>query len=170
MTAPAILFSLAILLAVGADLRFRRIPNWLNVTILASGLAFRLAMGGLGGLGSGLAAAALGLAILFVPFQARWIGAADVKLLAATGAWLGPIGVLWTALFGLAGGTVLAGAMTLTGGATLRREVVTNLRAAILGRCLPTAPRRAMRELVPMAVPLGIAAIGVAVYMGGFHA
>jgi prepilin peptidase CpaA len=36
------------------------------------------------------------------------MGAGDVKLLAAIGSWLGPVGALWTALYGAMAGGVLA--------------------------------------------------------------
>jgi prepilin peptidase CpaA len=43
---------------------------------------------------------------VFLPFfLLKWIGGGDVKLMAAIGAWLGPVSALWVAAFGaLAGG------------------------------------------------------------------
>ena len=51
---------------------------------------------------------ATGLA-LFVPLYALGgMGAGDVKLLGAIGAWLGPMGAVWTGLYGAIAGGVLA--------------------------------------------------------------
>ena len=41
------------------------------------------------------------------------MGAGDVKLLAAIGAWLGPWGAVWTALYGAVAGGVMAVAVAL---------------------------------------------------------
>ena len=40
----------------------------------------------------------LGAALFFLIFALRGMGAGDVKLLAAVGAWLGPAQVIWVAL------------------------------------------------------------------------
>lgn len=165
-----LLFTAAMGVAAACDLRSRRIPNRVNVTILIVGLAARAALGGIAGAAWGAAGAALGLALLLVPFQARWIGAGDVKLVAAIGAWLGPMGILWTTLFGLAAGGLVALAIAVTGGRTLRAEVATNLKAALFALQAPAAPVRERRYLVPMAVPLGAAAVAVVLYLGGIHA
>jgi len=48
-------------------------------------------------------------AALFMPlFALGGMGAGDVKLLACFGAWLGPIGALWVALYAAVAGGVLA--------------------------------------------------------------
>ena len=87
-------FAFGLVAAAVWDLSRRRVPNLLNLAILAAGLGARAAAGGLPALTDGALGAALGLAVLLPPFAARWIGAGDVKLVAAIGAWLGPSGVL----------------------------------------------------------------------------
>jgi prepilin peptidase CpaA len=60
---------------------------------------------------------AVGL-LLFLPlFLLRGMGAGDVKLLAAFGAWLGPAGAFWTAIYGGVAGGVLAAPLLLARGA-----------------------------------------------------
>lgn len=162
-------FALGLTAAAASDLLRRRVPNALNVAILVAGLGARAALGGLSGVGAGLAGAALGLVLLIVPFQARWIGGGDVKLLAAIGAWLGPMGVVWTALFGLAGGGLVAAAIALSGGRQLVAEVAGNVKASLYTLEAPHAPRRQRRYLVPLALPLAIAALGVLWATGGLH-
>lgn len=80
-----------IVLAAGAyDLRFRRIPNWLNL----SGIILGLGMNTLLLAPHGLATALLGMIcslMVYVPlYLVRGMGAGDVKLMAAVGAICGP--------------------------------------------------------------------------------
>lgn len=76
------------------DTRSRRIPNWLTFTLLGAGLL----RGMLGLSGATPDAAVLGMltgfALLLVMYVLGAVGAGDVKLMAAAGAWLGPGGVL----------------------------------------------------------------------------
>ena len=91
-----------------SDLRTRRIPNTLTFGASAVAFAFFLATNGVAGLGLSLAGWGVGLA-LFVPFfLLGGMGAGDVKLLAAFGAWLGPWRIMWAAAFGGIAGGVLA--------------------------------------------------------------
>jgi prepilin peptidase CpaA len=63
--------------------------------------------------------------ILFLPlFALKGMGAGDVKLLAAIGAWLGPLGALWTGLYGAVVGGVMA-LVFILGGHSLRRTART---------------------------------------------
>lgn len=118
--------------AVGQDLRSRRIGNGLNAAIAAAGLAMWAAGGGWRGLllsGAGLAACT---AIGLLPFGRGWLGAGDIKLLAAVGAWVGlplvPLLVLSTAV---AGGVVSVGTLAFAGQAAAHRgEILSRPRAA----------------------------------------
>jgi prepilin peptidase CpaA len=83
---PAILL-IGTLAAIG-DLRGRRIPNAVTLPAMAAGLAAHLALGGPPALGSALAGLGLALALLIPGWLLKWMGAGDVKLMAAFGAWL----------------------------------------------------------------------------------
>jgi len=87
-----------------ADLRNRRIPNWLNLSGVVLGIGLNLFF--LQGPGFKLAAGGLGLALLiYLPlYMIRAMGAGDVKFMAAIGTFVGPenwLGVfLVTAILG----------------------------------------------------------------------
>jgi prepilin peptidase CpaA len=83
-----------LLLAAVIDLRQRRIPNWLTLGLILSGLACATAAGGAVELGHALAGLLAGAAVAFVLFALGALGGGDVKLLAGVGAWLGAPAVL----------------------------------------------------------------------------
>jgi prepilin peptidase CpaA len=90
------------------DVRTRRIPNAVTFGGAAAAFVYHGALGGLAGLGLSAAGWALGIALFLPMFLLRGMGAGDVKLLGAVGAWLGPVGVLWSALFSVFAGGLLA--------------------------------------------------------------
>lgn len=103
-------------LAVGAvacltDLRGRRIPNAVTFGGAALAILAALLTRGPSGLLESVAGWLVGCAVFFPFFALGGLGAGDVKLLAAIGAWLGPAGAFWTAIYGgLAGGPLAIGA------------------------------------------------------------
>ncbi len=90
------------------DLRSRRIPNWLVLPFLPAGVAACAWLHGWRGVGQSLAGAGLGILLFGLFFWMGGMGAGDVKLCAAVGAWIGP-GQLMMALVltGLAGGVMV---------------------------------------------------------------
>jgi prepilin peptidase CpaA len=109
----------ALVTALGAvvwDLASRRIPNVLTFGAAVLALLVRSYMAGWSGAASAGGGWLVGV-VLFVPFFALGgMGAGDVKLLAALGAWLGPAPVIWVALFtGIAGGVMALGVALYTG-------------------------------------------------------
>jgi prepilin peptidase CpaA len=86
------------------DVRSRRIPNWLTFGAAAAALVFHTAAPAGGGFVFAVAGWFLGALIMFVPFALRGLGGGDVKLVAALGAWLGPMSAIWLGLYaGVAG-------------------------------------------------------------------
>jgi prepilin peptidase CpaA len=95
------------------DWRSRKIPNVLTLgAALAAFVVFGVMLGFKGFLTS-LSGWLVGC-LLFLPwFLLRGMGAGDVKLLAALGAWVGPSLVVWVALYAAVAGGILAVGVTL---------------------------------------------------------
>ena len=108
--------------ATWIDVRTGRIPNMLSFPALVLGLVARLAFQGSGGLVQGLEGALLLGAILFPGWRVGWMGAGDVKLMAAVGAWLGLPHALFALLATLIAGGVVA-LVTAARTGNLRRTV-----------------------------------------------
>jgi prepilin peptidase CpaA len=141
-------------LCAAIDYRTKRIPNWLTVPGALAGLVYSaLFPGGIGILWS-LAGFAVGLSLLLVPWLLGGGGMGDVKMLAALGAWLGPLGVLVAfglgsvlAALGMIG--VLACSMLSSGFATTRKRYV-----AVGGGSVATGGKK--RRVLPFAVPMAL--------------
>ncbi len=147
--------------AAAADVAWRRVPNALNVGILLIALGLRAFDGGIASVGWGLAGAGIGLALMFPLFVKRWLGAGDVKLAAALGAWVGAMGAVWVVVVGVAVGGVLSAIVLAFGGSALRRQVAGNLAALTMGGTIAGTEARPAGHKVPLAVALAAAALFV---------
>jgi prepilin peptidase CpaA len=130
MNAPlwvAIPVVLLTVIATREDIRTRKVPNLITGPALLLGIGAHLAFGGTAGALSALAGALLAGLVLFPGWLVRWMGAGDVKLMAAVGAWLGFPSSLFAVLAALVAGGVIA--------------VVVAVRRGILGRSLLGAAR-----------------------------
>ncbi|CAN5783592.1 hypothetical protein BH23GEM11_BH23GEM11_08650 [soil metagenome] len=94
-------------LAVRFDIAERRIPNWLVLTALVLGLAFRATLG-TGALLLGLLAAVLAFGFGVFFYLLGGLGAGDVKLMAGLAAFLGLEGLLTGLAVMAAVGVVMA--------------------------------------------------------------
>jgi len=107
------------------DLGSRRIPNALTLGAAVVAIVMQALLNGWSGVLSAVSGWAVGV-VLFLPLYALGgMGAGDVKLLAAIGAWLGPIGAAWTGLYGAVAGGAMALVVALARGYT--RTALKNL-------------------------------------------
>ncbi len=174
--------TLFMVMAIDADVRVRRIPNVLVLMVLCAGLVLNVIgpdngragplaeYPGALGLGAALLGVLVGLA-LFLPLHlVRAMGAGDVKLLAALGAFVGPVEVINVALFVLMAGGLLAVARMLWSGTS--RRVLGNVRLALSGiasgkQLFDPATQSADRMPYALAFAGGLACYGYWRFIGG---
>ncbi len=82
------------------DGRYRKIPNGIVVPMVVLGFVINTVSRGWEGMSFSGLGFIVGLALLFIPYALRGVGAGDVKLLAAIGALMGAKFVLTTFLYG----------------------------------------------------------------------
>jgi prepilin peptidase CpaA len=86
----AVILVALVLTAAIWDLKSRRIPNWLSLTGILCGIALNSFLYGWSGLKESLEGMGTAFAVYFVLYLVRAMGAGDVKLMAAVGAFVGP--------------------------------------------------------------------------------
>lgn len=166
-----------ILYASWVDFAEKRVPNWLNATLLLAGIVLQGGYYGLSGLSTALLGAALGFALLIGPWLMHGMGAGDVKLMTAIGAWLGP----WLTLLSFAAGAVIGGvaavAMILSTGRAVHaltnmQTILTKMRRfdTAFGEFGGAKTFGNTSQLLPYGVPLTAGTIGVLLtyYLGGW--
>lgn len=117
--------------ATFTDLRSRRIPNWLVLPFLVAGIAVSAWLHGWHGAGQSFSGLGLGLLIYGFLFWMGGMGAGDVKLCAAIGAWIGPSQLFFALILtGLAGGIMVL-CWAAWGG--FLKDLFTGVRDLILG-------------------------------------
>jgi prepilin peptidase CpaA len=109
-----------------SDVRTARIPNFLTFGAAAAALVYLFASQGWSGLAGAGEGWVVGVLLFFPFFALGGLGAGDVKLLGAIGAWLGPREVFWVAMYASLAGGVMALLVALATG--YLRQAVANLR------------------------------------------
>src|SRR5579872_5630186 len=106
-----VLLLLAVVPAAVADLRQRRVPNWVTLPAFLLGIGLNSFLYGTPGLWIALKGIGIAMLVYFPLYLARGMGAGDVKLMAAVGAIAGPanwLGILiLTAALGAIAGIAL---------------------------------------------------------------
>jgi prepilin peptidase CpaA len=103
-----LIICLILIISVITDLRGRKILNIVTFPAILGGLIYFTIFSGFDGFlfsGKGFL---VGLGLLFIPFAMGGIGAGDVKLLAAIGAWKGAMFVFYTGIYAAIIGGVIA--------------------------------------------------------------
>ncbi|MDD1622670.1 MAG: A24 family peptidase [Methylococcaceae bacterium] len=163
---------LAVLIAAAViDTRRHRLPNTLTVTAALLGLGLQTGFQGVSGLLNGLAGFFTGL-VLFLPFYAlRWMGAGDVKLMAAVGSFLGwPDSLLAVGLSTGAGSLAAFGLLAARGGLLdyLRRYGGMAKCLFLTGGCAYVPPKagEASTRVFPYALAIGLGSLATLVWNG----
>jgi prepilin peptidase CpaA len=149
---PVVLLTL---LAAREDFRTRKIPNLLTGSAFLLGLAVHLVMGGPSAGLAALAAGVLAGALLLPGWFMKFMGAGDVKLMAAIGVWLGsPMVALYAALFSLVAGGIISIVAAARLGILSRtvRNALLLLPRVLAGAVLAGAPVETSGVRVPKAL------------------
>ncbi len=121
-----------ILLASWIDYSQRRVPNWLNLSLLMCGFVAQGWFFGWSGLSTGALGMLTGFGLLIIPWMMHGMGAGDVKLMAAIGVWLGPKLTLYSFVLGVLIGGVAAIVMIASTG---RLKMACTNFGLILAKC-----------------------------------
>jgi prepilin peptidase CpaA len=153
-------FSLLLVFAAIGDVRTRRIPNRLVAGITVTGVLYSAIVGGaVWGTLKGIEGFFAGMAFWLAFYVLGWLGAGDVKLVAAAGAWLGPREVIEGSLIAALLGAILA-LLWLLRSRGIGRAVETLGVAVTLPSILTESPKSADRiRSLPYSVPIAVGAL-----------
>jgi prepilin peptidase CpaA len=165
---PVFQFLVALIVVAAAyfDLRYRRVPNWLTLTGVLSGIALNTFLLQTQGLLFSLKGLGGAMLIYFPLYMLRAMGAGDVKLMAAVGAIVG----LWNCVAIIVVTLVLGGiaAFVLVVAKRRLRRTFQNMGIILVSLAHREAPYRANPELdvaseqairLPHAVVIAVGAL-----------
>ena len=165
-----------VLVAAAYDFRFRKIPNWLNLSGVIVGLGLNTFLFAQHGCLAALLGALLAFALYLPLYLLRAMGAGDVKLMAAVGAVVGPPNWFLIFVCTVIAGGILALAVALNKGqlkrtlmnvAILANEL-THFRAPARDhQALDVRNSRAMR--LPHAIAIATGSLGFVFLRGRMH-
>jgi len=157
----------ALAAAAMIDVRERRIPNLLVAALALAGVVRAAWLGGFEGLGASLGGTVAGVAFLYLQWCRGWMGAGDVKLLGAIGAFTGVLGAAYVLLLASVLGGVFAVLQLVRLPVAARAQVQRNVMALVAtGSCeLPEPSQLSRGRGVPFGVALALAA-ALVTFMG----
>ena len=150
--------------AAAVDLRSRRIPNWITLALMASGLVQSAMASSLLTLGQSWGGLGIGFGLTFILFALGAMGGGDVKLFAAVGAWVGPARIIEIFAAAALAGMFIVLWQSLRGRRmkTLMRNsavIVLNAAAGDLSCPVEPATEPSGRQRLPYAVPMLVATV-----------
>lgn len=159
-----------LVLAAGTDLRSRRIPNWLTLALVVSGIAQSFTPLAVATPGQSLIGLLVGFALPLMLYALGGLGAGDVKLLAGVGTWVGA----WPLIMIVAAAAVLGLVIVLVQCAYHGRLIalLQNTWALVMSMLLVNRlgvthvietgkSRRTLDRQLPYAVPVLMATVAV---------
>jgi len=161
MTLSGAAVAVMLLISLVTDLRNRKILNVVTLPAMLFGIVYHTFASGVSGFSSAGLGLLLGLGLLIVPYLMGGMGAGDVKLLAAVGAWCGPAFVYQTFVFtAIAGGAIAAVILTARGEWRNSLKRIGYGMGALQGSVgsLQALDRQELHHAIPYAVPIAIGA------------
>ncbi len=157
--APVVALIAILTVAVITDIRLTRIPNWLTFPSMLFGICYHTYTSGFHGFVLCMAGLLLGISVFVPGYIVAGMGAGDVKLMGAVGAFLGPGGVLAAVLAtAIVGGLYAVVLLRLNG--VLKETVIryrTMFTALIITRRFTYIPLEKGAENLFMAYGVAIA-------------
>ncbi len=151
-----------LILATINDLRFNKIPNILNFSVIGISLIYYTWNYGFQGFIFSVSGTLLGIALLIGPYLLGGMGAGDAKLMGAVGAVLGPKGVFIAFLYTSLVGGIYAAIMMLIHrdhGKAIISTVFTGIKSLLIThRWVPEIPEpheKSPRLCYGLAIALG---------------
>lgn len=150
-----------------------KVPNWLTVPFILSGLVVGFLTGGWAGLGYAFLGMIVGLALLLPAYAIGGMGAGDVKLLAGVGAWIGTMDTLYAFCVSAVVGGIIAVLMVLYRGEwkkhyyqffAIGNEILTIRDPEKLATI--AADRKSSMMLLPYGIPIAIGTIAYFAFAG----
>jgi prepilin peptidase CpaA len=164
--------TLFVILAIATvtDLRERRIPNRLTYPAMLLAIAWHAALSGPPGMLHSVSGLGVGLGAMLAPYLMGVMGAGDVKLMAAVGAFLGPAGALAAFVCATLAGGVYALGVLVFHTAALRR-VAAAMRdsvglLAVTGRFVYTPQTEGLPQLAYGAA-IAVGTVASLLYLHG---
>ncbi len=150
-------------IASATDLARGKIYNWLTMPAAIAGIAFSTYYAGWLGLGDALLGTGLGLLLYGWMFWIGMMGAGDVKLLMALGAWGGAQYCLRVGLLGLfLGGAMAFVILTLKGRILgLGRKLYRFLLSSVIRELVLEPPAIDRKLTMPYGIPIAVASIWI---------
>lgn len=158
---------IVVLIATATDLRSRRIPNWLVLPFLVAGFAVSGWLHSWHGIVHSAEGMGLALVVFGFFFWVGGMGAGDVKLCAAIGAWIGPQQMFLALIFIALAGGLMAISWAVLGG--FANELFQETGSLFLGwkkkqtadagdspSAAQPEPRKALRRRMPYAPAIAI--------------
>ena len=149
------------ILALWTDLLRGKIYNWLTLPMLVLGVMVQVFVAGWSGLGASLIGMVLALALFGGIYWVGALGAGDVKLLMAYGAWCGPVFVMEASLISiLFGGCMAAGILIYQGKMKIfLAKIIRFIRSFLIKELELEFPQVDHRLKMPFGIPLVLSAV-----------